>query len=661
MRLTLSRRRAVALAGVAAVLLVLSTVVFWPDGTPRVPHGAKADSLTVEPCTFDTEAGPRPADCGTLVVAENRANPASNLIALPVVRIRAGAQPAGEPIFRLGGGPGLSNMDFPQAGRLTDHHDLVLVGYRGVDGSRRLDCPEVTSVLQSSEGMTGPDALPATGRAFGRCANRLQRSGVDLTGYSVAQRVDDMESARKALGYPRIDLVSSSAGTRTAMVYAWRHPEALLRSAMLSVNPPGHLFWNPRVTDAQFAQYAGLCRADAACAAKTPDLAGTIRDAVATMPARWGPLAIKNTNVRVLSQYAMHHNGSGSAPNSAPTAIDAYLDGGPGAMWAMSVLADVALPTSTVWGEFASFSMIDAPAARQYYAQGGDPGSILGNASTDFLWGGPAGFSTAWPDSPDNAGYRTVRPSAVETLLVGGELDFSTPPVNATNELLPALSRGHQVVLPGLGHTNDLWEHRPEAGKHLLTTFFDTGRVDSSGFDRRPVDFDAVPLSMSTIAGLLAGVTTGGALLGLLVLGLLLRRRLRRGAPGRRTSRWLRALIVVPLGLGGWFLGTLFTWTLAPGWFVFAPIVVVPGAGLLIGLGTYLARATAGSGYSGRFTGAAVAVAGAVAGALLASLAGTGFVLPVLGILGAALGANVVLAVLGRRPRSGAVLAAAAG
>ena len=29
-----------------------------------------------------------------------------------------------------------------------------------------------------------------------------------------------------ALGYDRIDLVSESAGTRTAMIYAWRYPRA---------------------------------------------------------------------------------------------------------------------------------------------------------------------------------------------------------------------------------------------------------------------------------------------------------------------------------------------------------------------------------------------------------------------------------------------------
>ncbi|WP_328647541.1 hypothetical protein OHS58_06710 [Amycolatopsis sp. NBC_00348] len=104
-------------------------------------------------------------------------------------------------------------------------------------------------------------------------------------------------------------------------------------------------------------------------------------------------------------------------------------------------------------------------------------------------------------------------------------------------------------------------------------------------------------------------------------------------------SRWVRALIVLPLGLGGWFLGVLFAWTLAPSWFIAGPLVVVPGAGLLIGLGAYLAT----PGTRGRVTGAVAAVASALAGAWLLSLAGSGLVVPALGILGAALGANLAL------------------
>ncbi|HWO67118.1 MAG TPA: alpha/beta fold hydrolase, partial [Umezawaea sp.] len=338
------RSRVVALAITGGVLLSLVYLTVRPEATLAVPDGAGAGSLALERCDYDTEAGPVAADCGTLVVPESRRDPASELIALPVVRIRATAAKPKEPVFRLGGGPGATNMGFPQASRLTGDHDVVLVGYRGVDGSRRLDCPEFAGAMHASGELAGSKDLPATTRAFELCATRLTREGVDLTGYSVVQRVEDMESARTALGYSKINLLSSSAGTRTAMVYSWRHPEALHRSAMVSVNPPGHFVWDPRITDSQFAQYAEMCRADAGCAARTPDLAASIRDAAADIPERWGPFRVKDTNVRILSQYGMHHNGAGSAPNNAPTLIDAYLSGDPGALWAMSVVGDVMLP-----------------------------------------------------------------------------------------------------------------------------------------------------------------------------------------------------------------------------------------------------------------------------------------------------------------------------
>lgn len=136
------------------------------------------------------------------------------------------------------------------------------------------------------------------------------------------------------------------------------------------------------------------------------------------------------------------------------------------------------------------------------------------------------------------------------------------------------------------------------------------------------------------------------------MLALLARRRVRRGAPGRRAGRWIRVLSVVPLGLAGWLLGVLFAWTLAPAWFVESPVVVVPGAGLLIGLGAHLARPAANP-VSGRFTGPAATVAGALAGAVLATPAGSGPAVPALGILGAAGGANLVVALRSRPAPAG--------
>ena len=76
-----------------------------------------------------------------------------------------------------------------------------------------------------------------------------------------------MEAARVALGYDRIDLLSESAGTRTAMIYGWRHPESIRRSVMFGVNPPGAFVEDPAATDEQIDRFAARCAADASCRA----------------------------------------------------------------------------------------------------------------------------------------------------------------------------------------------------------------------------------------------------------------------------------------------------------------------------------------------------------------------------------------------------------
>src|SRR6266545_6235313 len=193
--------RVVALVLIALAALGLAYLRFAPDaGSVSVPSGAHAGQLKLHPCHYATEKGGYEADCGTLVVPENRTQPESRLIALPVTRIRARSKHPREPIFRLEGGPGLTNMKFKKASRFADDHDVVLVGYRGVDGSVRLDCPEVESALKHSTDFLGEKSFRAYGDAFRSCAHRLTGDGVDLAGYGLAQQVEDLEAARIALG-----------------------------------------------------------------------------------------------------------------------------------------------------------------------------------------------------------------------------------------------------------------------------------------------------------------------------------------------------------------------------------------------------------------------------------------------------------------------------
>ena len=142
------------IAGLLVTIVLLTGLTYLgvssSPGTASVPQGAHAGQLTMHPCTYPTENGAYRADCGTLVVPEDRADPRSRLISLPVTRVLARSSHPLAPIFRLNGGPGVTNMTFPQASRLAAQHDVVMVGYRGVDGSSVLNCPEVTAALENS-------------------------------------------------------------------------------------------------------------------------------------------------------------------------------------------------------------------------------------------------------------------------------------------------------------------------------------------------------------------------------------------------------------------------------------------------------------------------------------------------------------------------------
>ena len=164
---TFTRGRIVALALIGLAVLGLAYLRLGSGADPvSVPAGAQAGDLILDPCDYATEDGSYAADCGTLVVPENRADPQSRLIALPVTRIRAQSDDPAEPIFRLEGGPGITNMEFAKASRFADDHDVVLVGYRGVDGSVRLDCPEVESALKHSTDFLGEKSFARVRRRF---------------------------------------------------------------------------------------------------------------------------------------------------------------------------------------------------------------------------------------------------------------------------------------------------------------------------------------------------------------------------------------------------------------------------------------------------------------------------------------------------------------
>lgn len=107
-------------------------------------------------------------------------------------------------------------------------------------------------------------------------------------------------------------------------------------------------------------------------------------------------------------------------------------------------------------------------------------------------------------------------------MLIGGSIDFSTPPQFATEELLPHLSNGEQVILKDSGHTGSFWNSQPEARVHLLNTFFDTGQVDASLYTYQRLDFD-VGLGWPGLAKLLVAIVVLVPILSLVLVWWIIR------------------------------------------------------------------------------------------------------------------------------------------
>jgi pimeloyl-ACP methyl ester carboxylesterase len=426
---------------------------------------------------------------GVLRVSENRSKAEAREIEIPIVRYRSRSASPADPIFWLDGGPGMSNLSFKPLLKLLDKHDVVLVGYRGADGSSILKCPEIARALKG----VGGDVLNAASRAnlqraVAQAVQNLRASGVDLEGYTIFEVVADLEAAREALGYDRLNLLSGSYGTRVAQIYAHLYPDRIARSIMIGVNPPGHFVWTPEAVDAKLADFAAAWSRDPQCVARTPDLLVSLRRALRNLPRRWLLFPIDPGYVKIMTFVMLYQR------PTAALAIDALLAaerGDASGVWLMAFMGRLMLGRMMMWGDLlAKGGTADYEPGRDYAAELDRPEAILGAPLSALIWGA---INDAWPLRLLPAELRSVQPSEVPTLLISGGLDVATPAEPVERELLPALSHGQHLVLPETGHVPDVFKSQPEAVAHLLSTYFDTGEVDTSLFQNVPMDFHAKP------------------------------------------------------------------------------------------------------------------------------------------------------------------------
>lgn len=450
----------------------------------EVPTHLKVGKLYLAPNSIEVGGIQFNSEEGFIVVNENPSDTLSRKNMLPVLRIRSSNKNPSEPIFRLTGGPGLSNMKYPPYPALLENHDIVIVGYRGVDGSIELKSDEIEEAMEGVDGdLLSDKSLRSMSEALESFSKILKASNVNLAHYTIVDVISDFESVRKAFGYERINLLSVSYGTRVALIYSYLHPTVVFRSIMIGVNPPGRFTWDPKKIDEQLAYYDSLFFADSSRYDGRP-LSQSIRTALAKMPSRWSLFKLDPGKIRAITFALLYHKRSAALVFHCYRAAE---EGDYSGLYALQRGYDFKFPGSLVWGDVFAKGATDYDSTINYVAAMRDTMTILGSPFSLLISGSAAGH---WPIHRIPPELNTVQPSDVQTLLISGSIDFSSPAEYATNDLLPFLPRGSQVILREMGHVEDILTLQRPALIHLLGRFYDEGIVDDSKFIYDPMDFD---------------------------------------------------------------------------------------------------------------------------------------------------------------------------
>jgi len=257
-----------------AAFLALHLRADGPAPSPRIAASATLApprELVLTPCRV--EGVPQTLRCGTYAVFENRQTRRGRKLPLRIVLIPARSpHPEHKPVFHLFGGPGETNTEFVQYAMESVHHqdhDIVLVDSRGTGDGHRLAC----RTPRSDDDLSGYLQTPFIPE-FARACRRELEQRFDLSQYSTAAMVEDLDEVRRALGYDQINLEGGSFGTYAALMYIrahGRHVRAAYLFSLVTLGnrvPLHHAEGAQRALDRLFEQ----CAADVACHRAYPRL-----------------------------------------------------------------------------------------------------------------------------------------------------------------------------------------------------------------------------------------------------------------------------------------------------------------------------------------------------------------------------------------------------
>jgi len=462
-----------AARALTAALLAAALCAACSEGAGR--HGR----VTLSECRLPHYA--QAAQCGTITVPENRAQPGGRSIDLFVAILPANTlSPAPDPLLILAGGPGQAASTlapFAQSlNAIRRTRDIVLIDQRGTGRSAALSCKAFSPDDRAEFEL---DPLPKARD----CLAELTARGVDPAQYTTTAWVEDLETAREALGYPRVNLWGGSYGTRVALEYLRRHAERVRSVVLDGVAPPAMRItldvWRTR--DAALDDIIAACRTSPAFAKAFADPAAALDELARTLEGgRKVTFEDPRTGKRETYTVTFEHVIGALQPltyspelaSLIPELVQRARDNDYAPLIAAALAMTSDLPEQMNAALHYSVTCAE------------DVPRIDATTRTKVLFGSRAGrmaeriiaVCDTWPRGTMPPDFATPVTSDVPVLLLSCGLDPVTPPAYGA-EVAKTLSHSRHVVAPGYGHIVS-----PHACAPRLVTAF----VDRAAFDKLP-------------------------------------------------------------------------------------------------------------------------------------------------------------------------------
>ncbi len=399
----------------------------------------------------------QPAQCGRLQVPEDRTRPAGRKVSLFIAVLPANTlSPKPDPFVILAGGPGQAASQLApfaaQLNAIRRTRDIVLIDQRGTGKSSPLECFAFeANRLDPYE----TDPLPRAKL----CADQLRTNGIDAAQYTTTAWVADLEAARDALGYPRLNLWGGSYGSRVALEYLRRHPDRVRTVVLDGVVPPRMKVsldvWRTR--DAALDAIVDACRRSPTCLAAHPDPAATLAGIAADLgpggktiemrDPRTGETRHVTVTVDLVMGALQPLTYVPELSSLVPELIDLAGKGDYGPL-----LATVDVVTGNLAEQMNAALHYSVTCAEDVPRITPDERArALAGIRAKSLAGKVIGVCDVWPQGAMPSDFVEPVSSDVPVLLLSGALDPVTPPSYA-EEVARTLPNSRHVIANGMGH-----------------------------------------------------------------------------------------------------------------------------------------------------------------------------------------------------------------